>query len=113
MTRGHVLMVFNKTDKVPHLDTLRSLSQRFPQAVFISASRGINLGELEQQLIRILDEDFVEETLTIGHENPHVVARIHELGQIIEKKYTENGTIIRFRIERKKSGMIHKILKDL
>jgi len=113
VTRGHVLMVFNKTDKVPHLDTLRSLSQRFPQAVFISASRGINLGELEQRLIRILDEDFVEETLTIGHENPHVVARIHELGQIIEKKYTENGTIIRFRIERKKSGMIHKILKDL
>jgi GTP-binding protein HflX len=112
VTRAQVLIVFNKTDRVTNRDTLRHLSHRFPQAVMVSASRGINIGELEQRLIRILDEDFVEETLTVGHESAHIVARIHQLGQILDKSYDEKGITVRFRIHKRLAGKIRKGLSE-
>jgi uncharacterized sporulation protein YeaH/YhbH (DUF444 family) len=78
-----VLTIFNKTDRIKSRDVLRAVSQRYPHAVLISASRGINVHGLETRLTEILDEGFVEETLTIGHDNPRAIARIHELAQIL------------------------------
>jgi len=105
-----VLTIFNKTDSIKSRDVLRAVSQRHPQAVLISASRGINVQVLETRLTEILDEGFVEETLTIGHDNPRAIARIHELAQILDKEYDEAGITIRFRIDRKSAGTIHKML---
>jgi GTP-binding protein HflX len=107
-----MLTIFNKIDRIKSRDVVKAVSQRFPDAVLISAARAINIRELELRLIGVLNEGFVEETITVGHDSPRAIARIHELGQILEKKYDESGITIRFRIDRKLSGMIHKILKE-
>jgi GTP-binding protein HflX len=107
-----MLTIFNKIDRIKSREVVKAVSQRFPDAVLISAARAINIRELELRLIGILNEDFVEETITVGHNSPRAIARIYELGQILDKQYDESGITIRFRIDRKLSGMIHKILKE-
>src|SRR5699024_51648 len=58
------LLVFNKIDTIePHRIT--ELKHRYPDAVFISAQRGIGLVKLEEQIKQLIERDYVTETMQI------------------------------------------------
>jgi GTP-binding protein HflX len=90
------LMVFNKTDRLNgSRETLNRFLERYPHGVAISAENGDGvpalLGELGSQ-IRPLRE-FVE--LSVPHEKADVIARLHEVAQVIERRY--HGRTARFK----------------
>jgi GTPase len=90
------LMIFNKTDC---LNGDRAVLTRFlekhPHGVAISAATGDGipalLSELSTQLRPI--REFLE--LAVPHDKPEVIARLHEVGQVIERHY--DGEIARFK----------------
>ena len=90
------LMVFNKVDQ---LNGNRSLLTRFmerhPSGVAISATNGEGLpallGELSSQLRPL--REFME--LSVPHDQYGVIARLHEVGQIVERDY--DGDTARFK----------------
>jgi GTPase len=90
------IMVFNKMDKLNGGGVLNRLQEKFPHAVAISAATGegipILLAELGTQLRPA--RDFLE--LQIPHERSAVVARLHQIGQVIERRY--NGKTARFKV---------------
>jgi GTP-binding protein HflX len=90
------LMVFNKTDR---LNGSREILNRFlvrhPNGVAISAENGEGVPALLSELgsqIRPLRE-FVE--LSVPHEKAGVIARLHQVAQVIERRY--NGKTARFK----------------
>jgi len=90
------LMVFNKIDQLNgRLDALAGFLERHPRAVAISAATGEGipalLAELGAQLRPI--REFME--LSVPHEQSGVIARLHEVGQVIERNY--NGKTARFK----------------
>jgi len=90
------LMVFNKIDQLNgRLDTLAGSLERHPRAVAISAATGEGipalLAELGSQLRPI--REFME--LSVPHEQSGVIARLHEVGQVVERNY--NGKTARFK----------------
>jgi len=90
------LMVFNKTDLMNgSRDTLSGFMHQYPHGVAISAETGegipMLLAELGSQ-IRPLRE-FVE--LAVPHERAGVIARLHEVAQVVERRYT--GKTARFK----------------
>jgi GTPase len=89
------LMVFNKVDLVPPGGVLSRFLERHPHAVIISArtSEGIPelLGELGSALRPI--RDFLE--LSVPHERSDIIARLHEVGQVVERDY--EGEYARFK----------------
>jgi GTPase len=90
------LMVFNKTDLLNgSREVLNRFLERYPHGVAISAESGAGVATLLAELgsqIRPLRE-FVE--LAVPHEHAGVIARLHEVAQVIERRYT--GKTARFK----------------
>jgi GTP-binding protein HflX len=95
------LMVLNKMDRLKSGETgagsgaLNRLQEKFPHAVAISAATGegipVLLAEIGTQLRP--KREFLE--LRIPHEQSAVIARLHKVGQVIERRY--NGKTARFK----------------
>jgi GTP-binding protein HflX len=91
-----MLMVFNKTDRLNgSRETLNRFLEKYPNGVAISAESGDGVPALLSELgsqIRPL-RDFVE--LSVPHEKAGVIARLHEVAQVVERRYT--GKTARFK----------------
>ncbi|HXF09246.1 MAG TPA: GTPase HflX, partial [Desulfuromonadaceae bacterium] len=89
------IMVFNKIDRVSGNGFMAPLKEQFPHAVEISAKTGKGipqlLGEIGTQLRP--KREFLE--LKVPHEQSAVIARLHKVGQILERRYS--GKTARFK----------------
>jgi GTP-binding protein HflX len=90
------LMVFNKIDQLNgSQDVLARFLELHPHGVAISATSGEGvpalLAELGSQLRPI--REFME--LSVPHDQTGVIARLHEVGQVVERDY--NGETARFK----------------
>ena len=90
------LMVFNKIDALNgSRDKLARFQEKHPHGVSISATTGEGipalLAELGSQLRPI--REFME--FSVPHDQPSVIARLHEVGQVVERNY--NGKTARFK----------------
>jgi GTP-binding protein HflX len=93
------LMVFNKVDRLNgSREALTRLQERHPNGVAISAANGEGmpalLAELGSQLRPV--RDFIE--LAVPHDRAGVIARLHEVGQVIERRYNGKTTRLKARI---------------
>ncbi len=90
------VMVFNKIDQLNgSRDMLTRFLERHPHGVSISAATGEGIPALLSELgsqLRPLRE-FME--LSVPHEQSGVIARLHEVGQVVERDY--NGQTARFK----------------
>jgi len=91
-----VLMVFNKMDKLNGNGAANLLREKFPKAVGISATTGEGVSNLLAELGTQLrpTREFLE--LKIPHEQSAVIARLHKVGQVIERRY--NGKTAKFKV---------------
>jgi GTP-binding protein HflX len=90
------LMVFNKTDRLNgSRETLNRFLERHPTGVAISAENGEGTPALLAELGARLrpTREFME--LAVPHEKSGVIARLHEVGQVIERRY--DGRTARFK----------------
>jgi GTP-binding protein HflX len=90
------LMVFNKMDKLNGNGPLNRLQEKFPHAVAISAKAGDGISTLLAEIgtqLRPMRE-FLE--LRVPHEQSAVIARLHKVGQVIERRYS--GKTARFKV---------------
>ncbi len=90
------LMVFNKIDRLNgNQAALARFQERFPHGVAVSALTGEGMpalwAELGSQLRPI--RDFME--LSVPHDRHNVIARLHEIGQVVERNY--DGETARFK----------------
>ncbi len=94
-----VLMVFNKIDRLhSSRELLPRFLERHPNAVAISAATGAGVPELLAELgvqLRPVRE-LVE--LKIPHEQAAVIARLHQLGQVLESRYLAKAGKFKARI---------------
>jgi GTP-binding protein HflX len=88
------IMVFNKVDKFVNGEG--HLLKTLPNAVGISAKTGEGIPELLSELGKQLKpiREFIE--LSVPHENSAVIARLHEVGQVVERDY--EGEKARFKV---------------
>jgi GTP-binding protein HflX len=90
------LMIFNKMDRFQMNGEFARYKEKFPHAVAISAKTGEGiealLGEISSALRPI--REFVE--LKIPHDKPQVMARLHEVAQVVERDY-KGKTAARFK----------------
>jgi GTP-binding protein HflX len=90
------IMVFNKVDRVENGAVLTRLQERFPHGVAISAKTGENLPALLSEIGTQLrpEREFLQ--LRVPHECSAVIARLHKVGQVLERRYS--GKTARFKV---------------
>ncbi len=92
------LMVFNKMDRFEKPEVLGKFRERFPQGVGISAKTGAGFDALEAELGTLLRPIRRLLKLAIPHDASAVIARLHEVGQVVERDYAGEWACFQARI---------------
>jgi len=91
------LIVFNKSDVIGD-QAIRRLVNLYPEAVFVSALKGSSLDELLARVGELVEKAMVTLTLEIPYARGDLVAAVHRVGEVIEEKHDDNGTILEVRV---------------
>ena len=92
------LMVFNKIDQLETPDLLTRYSDRFTPSVGVSAANGMGFDALKAHLSNCLRPIRETLSLTVPVHETSVIARIHEIGQVVSLEYEDSIAQIEARI---------------
>lgn len=104
------ILVFNKIDAIKDRTIINELKKKYKNSVAISASRGINISALKEKLLEIITEGLEERTITTSQSNYRLISKLHEIGEVLETKYTSNRIRVKIRFSRKKLPVLEKLL---
>ncbi len=93
----NIINVFNKVDAVEDKEALRSLRQKYPEALFVSAKRGINLGVLKEAIGDYISRDYRLRTLRTHISNYKLIGYLYDHTEVIGKKYVDEDVILKYR----------------
>ncbi|MGH2567148.1 MAG: HflX GTPase family protein, partial [Bacteroidota bacterium] len=105
------LMVFNKIDRLPERSILSVISAQYPQSVFVSATRGINIAGLKQMVLTLLESEFVEEHFTVSQEHQKLISYLHTAGEVLDKTYEDSAVLLKLRLLKKDRDRIIQLVK--
>lgn len=108
----NILLVFNKVDAVKDVHAIEFAKSTFPDAVFISAQRGINIQQLKENIDTIVNKERVEKEIRIPINATKLMSLIHELAFIQEKKYLNRYIIIKLITSPANYGKIEKLINS-
>ncbi|MEE8406775.1 MAG: GTPase HflX [Acidimicrobiia bacterium] len=91
------LLVFNKSDALSDVQLSR-VENLYPDAVLISALNNEGLEELVSALAEAVSRQMVTLTLTVPYDRGDIVAAAHRLGDVIEEKHDDHGTVLDVRV---------------
>jgi GTP-binding protein HflX len=95
------LLVFNKIDRVGGPDAQsaahRRLSERWPDAVVMSARRPVDVTALRERLIAFFARDLVEGEVHVPYDRQARRGEIFAHCEVLEERYADDGVIFRVR----------------
>lgn len=87
------LLVFNKVDSVEEPALFNTVRAQFEDAAFVSALRGIGLGDLKTKLLEVIERDFVERIVYVPVAEGKTISYIHQVADVVSEDYmyAKNG----------------------
>ncbi|CUS98517.1 GTPase HflX [Candidatus Kryptobacter tengchongensis] len=96
------ILAFNKIDKLQDRSLIYSLANEYKNAVFISASRGVNIHTLKEKISQMIDDHYVEITGKVEISNSKAISLIYKFGEVLDVKYdTDNYLTLKIKIEKR------------
>src|SRR5439155_7867634 len=113
-----VVMAFNKVDKLAAYDKqhlVSDLRHKHPDAIFISAEKGINLNSLFEKIFEIINIELTETEIKIPNTTPDaykLINKLHEQVNIISTKYLANSIKLKVRAYKADIDKVEKYLNE-
>lgn len=107
------ILVFNKIDTLTDRTILNELTKKFTGSIAVSALRGINIPALKEKLLSYVSEEFIERVIETDHLNYKVISKLHDIGEILEKKFGNKKVSIRMRFNKKRLGDFEKLIAKI
>jgi GTP-binding protein HflX len=104
------IMVFNKVDQLGNRNQVSGIASQYDHAVFVSATRSINMSALTAAIASLLEGSMVEETMTFGQDQYSFVAQVHDTGEVLEKWYEDGKVTVRFRMNRTRADQLRNAI---
>lgn len=98
--QNRILMVLNKVDQVQDQAVLASLLRKFPEAVAVSAAKGIGIDNLEKKISEKLSINRIKIEIELPYRATEAIRRVNNLSKILDTEYLEDR--IRMIIETDK-----------
>ena len=86
-----IITVFNKIDMLQDRAVLEQLQSDYPDAVEISALRGVGLDTLLERISRLLDDRMSSIDVILPYQEGHLVSLFYDNGQVDSVEHTEEG----------------------
>jgi GTP-binding protein HflX len=106
------ITVFNKVDLLSHPYERSRLRRRYPDAVFISAITGNGVEELLEAMAKILDRKSQVVQLCLPTDKYDIVAQLHRVGAVQEKRYEHDGIHISAAIPANRTSEFAQYIVD-
>ncbi len=100
------LFVFNKVDLLEDEKQIAYVKKHFPQAVIISATKGIFVKELKERLVDFIDEQFLEADVAVSAEKRDVISSIYRQTVVLDSTYVDDRLVLRVRARQ---GLLESI----
>ncbi len=78
--------------------------------MFISAERGIGIEHLKSEIEKVITESSFELTVEIPMEHYDVASRLHELGEVRERLFTDTHVRLRLRVHVRNKERVERLL---
>lgn len=109
---NRVILVFNKIDLIQDKNQIDLLSTKYPDAVFISAERGINVNALIERIEKYISENYVTDELIINPEETDKLIEIQKYSDDVESNFLDNQIKVKFRARKENYLRLMRILNE-
>jgi GTPase len=89
------IIALNKVDRLPEPEMAAEAAREFPNAVAISALKGLGFKELMLLIEAELFENFTDVSVQIPYTEGQLISLFHEQGQVEQIEHTRKGVFIR------------------
>lgn len=111
VTDTPIITVYNKIDKLPDDSDLLAKLKDVPDAVCISAKKGINLDALLNLVQEKLQKNSVEEDFYIPYVEGSVLSQLHKIGTVMAEEYLDDCTKVHAVVPADYFAMFEKYTK--
>ncbi len=105
-----VLHVFNKVDALHEPGLITRLRNEYAPAVMISAERKMFLDELQSRIVECATANVVEFEAELPLAEPAMLARIHRMANVLERRFEDDRVIIKLRARQPAADQIRRFL---
>lgn len=106
------LIVFNKIDLIKDKSELEILSMKYPDAIFISAERGINIKALIERIEQMIEQNYIYDEIIISPSDVEKMVAIQKFADNVESEFVDEFIKIKFRTKRSDFQRLMKILRN-
>jgi GTP-binding protein HflX len=96
----NIIDVFNKIDALEDPSILREMSEKYPDAVFISAVRGLNITLLKELISQHVARDYQERHISIHVSNYKLISYLYEHTEVIDEHCIDEEVELTFRVHK-------------
>ncbi|MDD5362151.1 MAG: GTPase HflX [Ignavibacteria bacterium] len=100
---NNIIEVFNKVDNLKNKEMLQGLKKKHPQAVFISAAKGMNVSGLMTKIKEVLTVEDTETVIKLKPDDYKGLNEIYKKTEVKEVKYFK--TFIRIKIRTNNNNL--------
>ncbi len=107
------IIVFNKIDAIEDNDEFSMIKEEYPNSIFISAVKEININQLLNLLQNKYNELSKDYDILIPYTSTKLLNSLYELSEVIMRNDNDEGYRIKVRVPNAKIGKFNSIFKDL
>jgi GTPase len=109
---GNMILVFNKIDLLEDEDEFELIKEEFPNSIFVSATKNINIDGLRNLLQEKFDESSSEIEIHIPYEKSHLMSDVYKYSEILKREDTDFGHDLTIRIQEDFRGIFESKFSD-
>ncbi len=102
--------VFNKIDALENKSRINYITEKYPDALFISAERGIGVIKLKQTLLEIYEANYITRTVKLNQSESKKISIIYQYSQVLELIYEDDSVWLTFRTSSANDSLIKKLI---
>jgi GTP-binding protein HflX len=107
-----IVVVFNKIDAVEDKDLLQSYTRSYPDALFISAKKGLNVRALVQRMQEFCDSFAAPLELHIPFSAMNKVAALYTQTEVVERRDDDDGVFLKVHVAPSQQGWVQSVFAE-
>ena len=86
-----LILVFNKIDALEENEEIYFIEEEYPNSVFISAARGINIPRLLDEMQSVYEQQSQKLNFTLPYTDMDLIANVYDMAEVIERRELDEG----------------------
>lgn len=99
ITDKPILQVFNKIDLLDELEMVKVYEDKYPDSIFISASKNINIETLLNKFQELYDRSSNNFKIFLPYEQAGLIQKLFSLTEIVEQNDDETGSYYKLKVQ--------------